>query len=148
MPLPLAEIEEVIFETSPDPEPELLVHGKPKAKISSTTVPSQTRQKRKSTQKSQSKNARKRSEPRCRDEATKQLSPPLTLGSSRNPSHTATDKGVGVEIPADNTNNRVAKVAATTGSSGSRKGSVTMRKPKRPLVSFGTRGSVTFASNK
>lgn len=137
MPLPLADIEEVIFETSPDPEPELLAHEKPKVKASSTSTASQVRERRKKTQKLKSKNARKDSEPQRRAAAATQLSPPLTLGSSRNPSKSTKDKSNEGNVLAKNTNNWSAKVAEATRSSGSRKSNVTKRKPKRPLVSFG-----------
>ncbi|KAK4039622.1 hypothetical protein C8A01DRAFT_46953 [Parachaetomium inaequale] len=139
MPLSPTDIEDVIFETSPDPEPGSLVDHKSRTKPPMTAPLSQKAQgkeKRNRETTQRAKNSRKLS-PRSRGAAAAQLSPPLTLTSSRNASKNATaENGGETEVAADNTGNGAPQRAEGTRNPASRKGLVTKRKPKRPLQLF------------
>jgi hypothetical protein len=137
MPLSPTDIEEIIFETSPDPEPGHLPDHKSRM---GSPIAAPLRQEDQSKGKRNKKTAprqktNRKLSPRSRGAATAQLSPPLTLISSRNPSkNAAAENGGKMEVAADNTGNEVSRRDEGTRNPASRNGLVTKRKPKRPLV--------------
>jgi hypothetical protein len=133
MPVPPAEIEDVIFETSSDHEMENPPPLEPQLKPAPQREP---QRKRKKEPKSDPKNRNKTSASRRRGVAASQLSPPPTLASSRNASkNSIASKGDGFEAVVNDTSNGATQVIEVPRSSGTRKALVTKRKPKRPLVS-------------
>ncbi|KAH6843350.1 hypothetical protein B0I37DRAFT_448668 [Chaetomium sp. MPI-CAGE-AT-0009] len=138
MPLTPTDIRDVVLETSPESEIDRLVDhdsqagslGRPA--LGQTT---HTERKRKRTKVQNARNNQKPSPPTRRPGA-EQLSPPLTLPSSRNASKDAvTDKRDAMEAVA-NQDDRLFQNTESTHVPGLRKGLATKRKPKPPLQIF------------
>ncbi|KAH6640261.1 hypothetical protein F5144DRAFT_559806 [Chaetomium tenue] len=130
MPLPPADTEDVILETSPEPELQVGSLGRPKLAKAAFTE-----RKRKRAINSNARNGKSPSPPPRRPRAA-QLSPPLTLSSSRNASKDATtDKSRETEAGV-NPNDGLFQGTEGTHIPRSRKGLVTKRKPKRPVQLF------------
>ncbi|KAK4156546.1 hypothetical protein C8A00DRAFT_40948 [Chaetomidium leptoderma] len=137
VPLTPTDVDEVISETSPEPEHEVAVYEKTQSKLPGTGTLSQTRRTRAKPQAQDLRNGRKSSGSRRRVATAVQLSPPLTLASSRNTSKSTTeDKQNKTGVAVNNKPNGLSRSAEGTRNSSARKGLVTRRKPKRPLQLF------------
>ncbi|EAQ85402.1 hypothetical protein CHGG_09416 [Chaetomium globosum CBS 148.51] len=130
MPLTPVETEDVILETSPEPELQMGFSGHLKLAQAASTE-----RKRKRVINPNARNDKNPSPSRRRPRAA-QLSPPLTLNSSRNASkNVAVDKSMEMEGGVNPNDGPFRGTEGTHGPS-SRKGLVTKRKPKRPVQLF------------
>lgn len=136
-PLAPTDTEEVIPETSSDPEPDISLGEEPQDELPSTVVISETQTKQTKGQINGPMDNSRNWGSRRRGAAVAQLSPPLTTTSSRNASKNAiVDEAGRVQVAAGNIGNGVSQGAEAIHNPASRKGLATKRKPKRPLVSF------------
>ena len=128
MPLPLADTEDVVLETSPELGLGRLDDQNSVSPLSRPTLSQAAHAKRKR-KRTKIPNARddKSPSPPLRRSGAAQLSPPITLNSSRNASKDAVTNKNGDD-------DRPLQHAEGTRVPGSRKGLVTKRKPKRPVV--------------
>jgi hypothetical protein len=135
MPLLPADTEDVVLETSPELDPRRLNDQNSAGPLSRPTLAqaAHAERKRKRTKLPYTSNDKSPSSRPRRSKAA-QLSPPLTLNSSRNASKdTATDREKEAEVVAS-PNEKLFQSVEGTRITRSRKGLITKRKPKRPVV--------------
>jgi hypothetical protein len=132
-PLPLADVDEMISETSPSPEPDAPINQKPSDDAPRSTAPNQTQIKSRQARKLSSKQKSTRSS-RNKRPAGGQLSPPATLTSSRNVSKSTTVDKVDEGVAVGHDTGEEISPGAESAHNGLRKGLVTKRKAKKPVV--------------
>ncbi|KAL2130144.1 hypothetical protein VTI74DRAFT_6833 [Chaetomium olivicolor] len=136
MPPPPPDLEDASIDLNSDPQPELPVHQQLELEPPRLTTVSQTQRKRKRTSKPAPKSNAKSSAAQRRAAAGPQLSPPLTLASSRNASKGAlVDKRDDASAAVKDQQNDVQN-ATHSSSPNRKKAPVTKRRPKRPLQLF------------